>query len=91
MNIIFYIPENYSSRNLWGKNYLLTKEQIRNIEKGLEWTVNNVISAVLIGGTATIYYVSSERYLTPDLDCLVKDIVIVKTKLSLSNIFHRFE
>lgn len=80
------IKENYSSQNLFEKVNLLTEEQIRAISKGLKWTVNNLPSAVLVGGTATIHYITGARDLTPDLDFMVRDINSVKTKLSFENI-----
>ena len=81
-----YIQENYCSRNLWEKVNLLTEEQIGNIKRGLEWTVNNFPNAVLIGGTATVHYITSARDLTPDLDFLVNDIGLVRTRLSRDSI-----
>lgn len=80
------LKENYSSQNLFEKVNLLTEEQINAISKGLEWTVNNLPSAVLVGGTATVHYITGARDLTPDLDFMVHDIGNVKTKLSFSDI-----
>lgn len=80
------LKENYSSQNLFEKVNLLTEEQVRAISKGLEWTVNNIPSAVLVGGTATIHYITGARDLTPDLDFMVRDINSVRTKLSWENI-----
>lgn len=81
--------ENHSSINLFEKLCLLTDEQLDIIESGLEWTVHNIPEAVLVGGTATVYYLSSGRDLTPDLDFLVPDISSVATKLSDNNIRYK--
>jgi hypothetical protein len=83
------VKENYTSQNLFEKVNLLTEEQIRAISKGLEWTVNNLPSAVLVGGTATIHYITGARDLTPDLDFMVHDINSVRTKLSFQDISFR--
>jgi predicted nucleotidyltransferase len=80
------IKENYGSQNLFEKVNMLTEEQIRAISKGLEWTANNFPNAVLVGGGATIYYITGARDLTPDLDFMVHDINSIKTKLSLQDI-----
>jgi len=85
----FLIKENYSSENLYKKINLLTEEQIKAISKGLEWTVNNLPNAVLIGGTATVHYITGARDLTPDLDFMVNNINSVKTKLSFEKISFR--
>lgn len=81
-----YLLENYSSKNLWEKVNILTEEQINSFTTGLEWTMNNFKNAVLIGGGATVHYISSARDLTPDLDFLVNDIDLVRTRLSRDNI-----
>lgn len=83
------IKENYTSQNLFEKVNLLTEEQIKAISKGLEWTVNNLPSAVLVGGTATIHYITGARDLTPDLDFMVYDVNSVRTKLSFQDINYR--
>ena len=75
------LKENYDSENLWKKINVLTEQQINNMNLGLEWTTTNLPNAVLIGGTATVYYIKSARDLTPDLDFLVNDIESVKSKL----------
>lgn len=80
------IKENFTSVNLFEKINLLTEAQLRDIEIGLEWTVNNLPNAVLVGGTATIHYISGARDLTPDLDYMVGDIESVKSKLSYDDI-----
>jgi hypothetical protein len=76
------LKENYTSENLWKKINVLNEQQKNNIAQGLEWTVNNVPSAVLIGGTAVVHYIKTARDLTPDLDFLVRDINQVKEKLN---------
>lgn len=76
------LKENYTSENLWEKINILTEEQKSNIAQGLEWTINNIPSAVLVGGTAVVHYIKTARDLTPDLDFMVHDIESVKTKLS---------
>lgn len=83
------LKENYTSHNLFEKINLLTEEQVNAISKGLKWTVENIPSAVLVGGTATVHYITGARDLTPDLDFMVRDIESVKTKLSYDNV--RFE
>jgi hypothetical protein len=80
------LKENFSSENLWKKVNMLTEEQLNKISTGLDWTVSNIPSAVLVGGTAVIHYITGARDLTPDLDFLVKDIDIVKSKLSYDNL-----
>lgn len=82
----FLLKENYTSKNLFKKINLLTEEQIKVISLGLKWTSQNLPNAVLIGGTATVYYITGARNLTPDLDFMVYDINAVKTKLSYDNI-----
>lgn len=83
---MFKIKENFTSHNLYEKINLLTEEQFNAISKGLKWTVDNLPSAVLVGGTATVHYIRGARDLTPDLDFMVHDINSVKTKLSFDNI-----
>lgn len=83
------LKENYTSQNLFEKVNVLTEEQISAISKGLEWTIQNLPNAVLVGGTATIHYISGARDLTPDLDFMVHDVESVKTKLSYNNITFR--
>jgi len=80
------LKENYTSINLFEKINILTEEQMVNISTGLDWTVENIPNAVLIGGTAVVHYINGARDLTPDLDFMVDDINIVKTKLSEENI-----
>jgi len=78
----FLLKENYTSINLFEKVNKLNEEEIRNIAKGLDWVVNNAPNAVLVGGTATVHYISGARDLTPDLDFMVNDVDNIKTKLS---------
>jgi len=66
--------EEFSSSNLFEKMSLLTEAQINEIYKGIEWTVKNYPSAVIIGGTAVVHYLKQSRNITPDLDFLVDDI-----------------
>lgn len=80
------LRENFESENLFNKINLLNEEEIVKINKGLEWTANNASNAVLIGGTATIHYISNARELTPDIDFMVGDVDSIKTKLSLNSI-----
>jgi predicted nucleotidyltransferase len=80
------IRENYTSENLWKKVNILTEDQINAIDKGLEWTVENVPNAVVIGGTAVVHYISGARDLTPDLDFLVNNIGSLKNKFEFSDI-----
>jgi len=83
------IKDNHSSLNLYEKLGLLTEEQLRTIEKGLNWTVHNIPDAVLVGGTATVYYLAGGRDLTPDLDFMVNDTNSMSGKLSGSNISYQ--
>lgn len=80
------LKENFTSPNLWEKINKLTEEQINNISNGLDWTVKNIPSAILVGGTAVINYITGVRDLTPDLDFMVNDIDLVKSKLTNDNI-----
>ena len=80
------LRENFESENLFKKINLLNEEEIVKINKGLEWTARNAPNAVLIGGTATIHYISNARELTPDIDFIVGDIGSIKTKLSVDSI-----
>lgn len=80
------LKENFTSENLFEKVNLLKEEELRDIAKGLNWVVNNIPNAVLVGGTATVHYISGARDLTPDLDFMVNDIENVKTKLSYDRI-----
>ena len=80
------IKENYTSENLWKKIGVLTEDQKSSIAQGLEWVVNNVPSAVLVGGTAVVHYIKTARDLTPDLDFIVRDLNQVKEQLEDSGI-----
>lgn len=81
-----FLSENYDSIHLHEKVNILTEEQIRAIDKGLKWTINNMPSAVLIGGTALVHYLNGGRDLTPDIDFLVPDIDQVKQKINETGI-----
>lgn len=78
----FLLKENFISENLWQKVNLLNQQEITTLEKGLEWTIKNIPDAVLIGGTATVNYISGDRELTPDFDFMVKDMSTVKDLLN---------
>lgn len=80
------IKETYTSHNLWEKMNILSEQQLAGIAQGLDWTVHNLPSAVLVGGTAVVHYITGARDLTPDLDFLVRDIERVKMKLSNDDI-----
>ena len=82
------IKENHSSKNLFEKINILNEQQLSSIAQGLDWTLNNISSAVLIGGTAVIYYITGARDLTPDLDFMVHDISLVKNRLSMDDIHY---
>jgi hypothetical protein len=82
----FLLKENFESVNLFEKINLLHEKQLRKIDQGFDWTINNLPSAVLVGGTATVHYISGARDLTPDLDFIVSDVGSVKNKLSLQGI-----
>jgi len=80
------IKENFSSENLFEKFNLLTESEINRITLGIDWTNKNYPEAVIIGGTALIYYLSSSRDLTPDLDYMVGNITYIKTMLDKNKI-----
>ena len=80
------IKENFDSVNLFEKISKLNENQIADIATGLDWTVDNIADAVLIGGTALIHYLSHSRDLTPDIDFMVGNINEVKTKLEDSDV-----
>ena len=80
------LKENYTSENLWKKVNILTEDQIKAIDSGLEWTVENVPNAVIIGGTAVVHYITGARDLTPDLDFLVNNLGSLKNKLEFADI-----
>lgn len=80
------LRENYDSQNLWQKISVLSEEQHVGIANGLDWTVKNIPSAVLIGGTAVVHYIKGARDLTPDLDFLVGNIGSVRNKLAIDGI-----
>lgn len=80
------LKENYTSINLFEKINILTEEQMIGISTGLDWTINNIPNAVLVGGTAVVHYITGARDLTPDLDFMIDDVNDVKTKLSQDNI-----
>lgn len=80
------LKENYSSHNLWEKLNILTEEQKQSIARGLDWTVKNAPSAVLVGGTAVIHYITGARDLTPDLDFMVHDVDSIITKISFDEL-----
>jgi hypothetical protein len=84
------LRENFESENLFNKINLLSKEEIKRIDKGLQWTSRNIPNAVLIGGTATIHYIYGPRELTPDIDFMIDNIDFVKTKLTLDNVKHNY-
>ena len=86
MKNLYLLQENFSSENLWKKINLLSEDQIKILTKGLKWTVENLPASILIGGTATVHYVTNERKLTPDLDFMTSDIWSVKAKLNSDKI-----
>lgn len=75
------IKENFESDNLYGKLSLLTEVEVKRVINGLDWVVNNLDDAVLVGGTAVVHYLKGGRDLTPDIDFMVSNIEKVKTKL----------
>ncbi|MFO7890565.1 MAG: hypothetical protein R6V04_09530 [bacterium] len=79
------LKENHTSVNLYEKLCLLSEEQVTALDRGLDWTVQNIPDAVLVGGTAVVYYLSGDRELTPDLDFLVHHLDSVTAKLSENN------
>ena len=80
------LKENFDSQNLFEKLSLLTEIQSTQIIDGLKWTSINYPSAVIIGGTAVIFYLKQSRDLTPDIDFLVDDVSSVKSVLDLNSI-----
>jgi predicted nucleotidyltransferase len=85
----FLLKENYSSPNLFNKINLLNEEQISKISKGIGWTLKYYPSAVLIGGTALVYYLHGGRNLTPDLDFMVDNLSKLKNILDDQDILYR--
>ena len=82
------LKEGFGSANLFEKISLLTEAQISEILNGIDWTVKNYDGAVIIGGTAVVYYLKQSRDLTPDIDFLVEDIDDLKEKLSSDNVHY---
>jgi len=80
------LKENFDSINLYGKLSLLTESQTKQIFQGIEWVSKNYKDAVIIGGTAIVYYLNGGRNLTPDIDFLIEDISDLKLKLESDNI-----
>jgi hypothetical protein len=83
------IKEHYDSINLFEKLSILNESEIASISTGLDWTTINEPSAVLIGGTALIHYLSKSRDLTPDIDYMVDEISKVKAKLENDDILFK--
>jgi len=83
------IKEHYDSINLYEKLSILNESEIASISTGLDWTTINEPSAVLIGGTALIHYLSKSRDLTPDIDYMVDEISKVKAKLENDDILFK--
>ena len=83
------IKENFDSLNLFNELKLLTETQINAIANGINWTIQNYSNAVLIGGSAVVYYLNKKRPLTPDIDFLVEDIELLKSKLDDVDILYR--
>jgi len=81
------LKEEFGSVNLYEKMSLLSESQVNEIYKGIEWTIKNYYSAVIIGGTAVVYYLTKGRSLTPDIDFLVEDIDDLKSKLFDDSIY----
>jgi len=68
------LKENFTSENLYNKIKLLTEQQQQKFIDSINWTSQNYDKAVLIGGTAVIYYLKHGRDLTPDIDFLIDNI-----------------
>jgi hypothetical protein len=83
------IKEHYGSVNLYEKLSILSESQLVAIANGIEWTVNNYPNAVLIGGTALVYYLKGGRDLTPDIDFMVDDMELLKSKLDNEDILYK--
>jgi len=83
------IKEHYDSINLYEKLSILNEAEIASISTGLDWTTINEPSAVLIGGTALVHYLSKSRDLTPDIDYMVDEISKVKAKLENDDILFK--
>lgn len=75
------IQENFDSKNLFEKIGLLTEQQQRDIEKGLQWIDQNYGDVIVVGGIAVVNYLTGSRTLTPDLDVMVNDLDHLKSKL----------
>lgn len=80
------LKEDFDSINLYNKMILLSEAEVKEIFKGIDWTIKNYNSAVIIGGTAVVYYLKKGRDLTPDVDFLVDDISLLKMNLDADGI-----
>jgi len=85
----FLIKENYTSNNLYVEIGKLNENEIREISKGIKWTLNNYPTAVLIGGTALVSYLSGGRDLTPDIDFMINDVTKLKNLLDDQDILYK--
>ena len=85
----FLLKENYTSKNLYNKVIKLTENQVQKISNGLDWVVKYHPSAVLVGGTALVHYLSGGRDLTPDIDFIVGDMSKLKSLLDDQDILYR--
>lgn len=82
------LKEHFDSTNLFEKISLLSENQVVEIYNGIEWTTKNYSNAVIIGGTAVVYYLNKGRDLTPDVDFLVEDVSELKSKLDNDNMHY---
>lgn len=76
------LKENFESDNLYNKLIILEATQVVKLVDGIDWVLNNVNEAVLIGGTAVVHYLKGGRDLTPDIDFITSNIESVKNKLN---------
>jgi predicted nucleotidyltransferase len=83
------LKENYDSLNLFNKINLLNERELKRVNNGLGWTVNNYPSAILIGGTAVVHYLKGGRDLTPDIDFLVDELSNIKELLENNDILFK--
>jgi hypothetical protein len=80
------IKENFSTENLYNKFNLLSEAEVKRITLGMDWTNKNYPEGIIIGGTATVFYLHGGRDLTPDLDYLVGSVNYIKTMLDKDKI-----
>ncbi len=64
----------FDSLHLYENFKVLDNKVIEQLAGGFDWILGNEPDAILIGGTAVVSYLASDRTLTPDIDFMVSDI-----------------